>query len=211
MNVEAQKTVDAARLVKNSIRLFTAETISKLIALGIQIVAARYLGDKGFGTFAFGFSLTGILMILIDSGINTYLIREISRDPEKISNYLGNAFLLKRWLFATGILILSFMQVVTELDGDTQLVVWAIGLAMLINGYADTYIVVFRAFENMSLVSALMILQRGLFFLGGFTLLLLGYKVAPLSLAFLAAVLTTILALLINFSTRYKKCCRKSC
>ena len=60
MNVETQNTLDAARLVKNSIRLFTAETISKLIALGIQIVAARYLGDKGFGTFAFGFSLTGI-------------------------------------------------------------------------------------------------------------------------------------------------------
>ena len=185
MNVETQNTVDAARLVKNSIRLFTAETISKLIALGIQIVAARYLGDKGFGTFAFGFSLTGILMILVDSGINTYLIREISRDPEKIGDYLGNAFLLKGCLFATGVLILSIMQVATALDGDAQLVVWAIGLAMLINGYADTYMAVFRALENMSLVSLLMIIQRSLFFLSGLTLLLLNYKVVPLCLAFL--------------------------
>ena len=184
MNLETKDTVDAARVVKNSIRLFTAETISKLIALGIQIVAARYLGDKGFGTFAFGFSLTGILMILVDSGINTYLIREVSRNPQKVGAYLGNAFFLKGWLFISGILILAGLQSITSLDGDARLVVWAIGLAMLINGYADTYIAVFRAFENMGLVSMLMIIQRSMFFLGGLTLLLLDYKVVPLSAAF---------------------------
>ena len=187
MELKGNSTRTAERLVKNSIRLFTAETISKLIALATQIVAARYLGDKGFGTFAFAFSITGILTVLADTGINTLLIREISREPDKADNYLGNAFFLKAVLSLGILIILLALPAIFPLDEEARLVVWAIGLALLINGYSDTYIAVFRAFENMSLVSILMIIQRGMFFAGGMVLLLMDYKVVPLSLAFLGA------------------------
>jgi lipopolysaccharide heptosyltransferase II len=187
MELKKNNTSTAEKLVKNSIRLFTGETISKLIALATQIVAARYLGDKGFGTFAFAFSITGILAVLADTGINTLLIREISREPDKADNYLGNAFFLKAGLSVVILAMLLAMPNVFPLGEEARLVVWAIGLAMLINGYSDTYIAVFRAFENMALVSILMIIQRGMFFTGAMVLLLMDYKVVPLSLAFLAA------------------------
>lgn len=185
MDMETPGTETAARLVRNSIWLFTAETVSKLLALIIQIVAARYLGDKGFGVFAFAFAMTGILWVLADSGINTFLVREISRSPDHVEDYLSNAFVLKGGLSLTCVLFLVALPVFSSIDPEVRLVVWAIGLAMLINGYVDTYLAVFRAFEKMSLVSILMILQRGLFLVAGLTLLWLGYKVVPLSIAFL--------------------------
>ena len=174
------------RAVKNSIWLFASETLSKLLALATQIIAARYLGDKGFGVFSFAFSSTGILLIFADSGINMYLTREIARHPERSEACLNNALILKTGLTLAVVLILATIPWVSSFDRETGLVLWAIGLALLITGYSDIYISVFRAFEKMRLVSLLTVTQRVLFFVLGTTVLLLGYKVVPLALAFLA-------------------------
>lgn len=185
--METENIQTAQRVVKNSIWLFATEILSKLLALGTQIVAARYLGDKGFGVFSFAFSVTGILLIFADSGINTFLTREIARHPERPEDYLANALILKTGLTLAVALVLALIPWVSSFDRETGLALWAIGLALLITGYADIYISVFRAFEKMRLVSLLAVTQRVLFFIFGITVLSLGYKVVPLAFAFLAA------------------------
>ena len=48
-NNKQEKTSTAEKLVKNSAWLFLSEVLSKVTTLGIQIIAARYLGENGFG------------------------------------------------------------------------------------------------------------------------------------------------------------------
>jgi len=175
------------RVVKNSVWLLTAEMVSKILALAIQIAAARYLGEKGFGIFAFAFAATGILMIFADTGINQLLTREIARRPGRIGDDMGNAFTLKGVLSLAALAVLFGFPLATAMDPATRLVVWSIGVALLVNGYADIYIAVFRAREQMSLVAVLMMVQRGLFFILGLAVLLMGYRVTVFALAFLAA------------------------
>lgn len=185
MNTENIQT--AQQVVKNSLWLFAAETLSKLLALATQVIAARYLGEKGFGVFSFAFSVTGILLIFADSGINTFLIREIASRRERLDCYLKNALILKAGLTFAVALVLAAIPWVSSFDRETGQVVWAIGLGLLVTGYADIYISVFRAFEKMQLVSLLTIAQRAMFFVLGMAVLLMGYKTVPLALAFLAA------------------------
>lgn len=185
MNTENIQT--AQRVVKNSLWLFAAETLSKLLALATQVISARYLGDKGFGIFSFAFSVTGVLLIFADSGINTFLIREIASRRERLETYLKNALILKAGLTFGVALILAFIPLISSFDRETGQVVWVIGLGLLVTGYADIYISVFRAFEKMRLVSLLTISQRALFFIFGVAVLLMGYKTVPLALAFLVA------------------------
>ncbi|MFQ5673226.1 MAG: flippase [Nitrospinales bacterium] len=175
------------RVVKNSVWLVTAEMVSKLLALAVQIAAARYLGEKGFGVFAFAFAATSILMILADSGINHLLTREIARRPDRIGDDLGNALALKSGLSLIALAVLFGFPLATAMDPTSRLVVWSIGVALLVNGYADVYIAVFRAREQMSLVSILMMVQRCLFFILGLAALLMGYRVTVFSLTFLTA------------------------
>ena len=59
-NNKQEKTSTAEKLVKNSAWLFLSEVLSKVTTLGIQIIAARYLGENGFGVFGFAFIATGI-------------------------------------------------------------------------------------------------------------------------------------------------------
>lgn len=184
--MELEDAATAQRVVKNSIWLFLSETVSKLLALLLQIVAARYLGNKGFGIFSFAFSAAGILMIFADSGINIFLTRQIAREPDRLHDYLRNAMVLKGGLTLAVMAVLAAIPAVSSFDEETRLTLWAIGMGLLVNGYADLYISAFRAFEEMRSVSLLSMVQRGLFFLFGAAVLLAGYKTVPLAVSFLA-------------------------
>lgn len=184
----------AHRVLRNSAWLFSAEVLSKVLALGIQIIAARYIGAQGFGIFSFAFSVTGILMIFGDCGVNIFLTREIARNHERMVEYMDNAFLLKGILTSAAVLVLAFIPYVSKLDNEARWVLWAIGLALVLNAYAGIYVAAFRAFEQMPLVSILNIAQRALFFAAGLIVLLLGYRTIALAVVFLAVAVGAFLA-----------------
>lgn len=175
----------AQRLVKNSLWLFFAEALSKLTALGIQIIAARYLGDEGFGTFGFAFVATGVVLDFIDNGLKVFLTRAVSQKPELLGAFLYNIFALKLILTIFSVLLFSVAVTLMSMDHETLTVVVIIGFALVINGYTEMYLGVFRALEKMPLVSILMVFQRVLFFLFGLYVLVSGHGVVAFSNAFL--------------------------
>ncbi|HIN88582.1 MAG TPA: flippase, partial [Nitrospinaceae bacterium] len=72
MALEKNKEATSKRLVKNSIWLFGAEASSKFIGLATQIIAARYLGDKGYGNYSLAFALSGVFTVFLDMGLSIY-------------------------------------------------------------------------------------------------------------------------------------------
>lgn len=178
-------TEKAEKLVKNSIWLFGAEGLSKVIALMTQIFAARFLGGEGYGIFSFAFAATGAFIVFIDTGLAIFLTREVSRHPENSSAYLKNVLALKWKLsLVTGLALAGVLSMVS-LEQESLFSATAIGLALMISGYTEMYLAVFRAFERMRVVSILMVAQRVLFFVIGLAVLLWGGDVVLFSLAFL--------------------------
>jgi len=188
-----EKTAKARRLVKNSIWLFAAEALAKVIALLTQVLAARYLGGEGFGVFSFAFAGTGAFIVFIDTGLGVYLTREVSRRPESAPLYLRKVLTLKFRLSLITALVLTVAFFMASLQYESLLAAVAIGLALMVNGYTDMYLSVLRAFERMALVSVLMVGQRILFFILGMAVLLQGGDVVVFSSAFLAASLLILL------------------
>jgi O-antigen/teichoic acid export membrane protein len=182
---KSEKTENAEKLVKNSIWLFTAEGFSKVIALATQIFAARFLGGEGYGIFSFAFAATGAFIMFIDTGLSTFLTREVSRHPEKSATYLHNVFSLKWKLSLVTGLTLAFGLSMASLEQESLFSAIAIGLALMITGYTEMYLAVFRAFERMQVVSFLMVAHRGLFFILGLAVLLWGGDVVLFSSTFL--------------------------
>jgi len=180
-----EKTESAEKLVKNSIWLFTAEGFSKVIALVTQIFAARFLGGEGYGIFSFAFAATGAFIVFIDTGLGTFLTREVSRHPEKSATYLHHVFALKWKLSLATSLTLAFGLSMASLQQESLFSAMAIGLALMITGYTEMYLAVFRAFERMRMVSILMVAHRGLFFVLGLAVLLWGGDVVLFSATFL--------------------------
>ena len=65
-------------------------------------------------------------------------------------------------------LVLSGVYSWLPLDRETLYVMALMATAMILNGYSEIYLGVFRAFERMKLVASLMIIQRAVFFVIGF-------------------------------------------
>ena len=184
------------RLVKNSLLLVSAEAISKLTALLIQVIAARHLGSKGYGMFSYAFVGTGVLLNFVDHGFRVYTTREISNDFTRAKSILKNIIFLKKIITTISIVIISTAYTIIPLDSKDLQVIFLISIAMIVDGYSEINLGVFRAFEKMKEVSILMISQRALFFItGGLGILFLDFGIVQFSSAFL---LTTTLFFLIS-------------
>ena len=66
------------------------------------IACARELGETGFGDFMFAISFTTVLFMISGFGTEELLAREVSRDRDRVHDYLSNVVALKAALSVAG-------------------------------------------------------------------------------------------------------------
>jgi len=103
----------------------------------------------------------------------------------------------------TGLLLAVGLSV-ASLELESLFSAIAIGLALMVNGYSEMYLSVFRSFERMRIVSILMITQRVLFFIFGLSVLLSGGDVALFSYAFLLVAVVLLIVTRFQMSVKQK-------
>ena len=86
---------EVKNLFKNSSWMMISQVITSICAFVWTILLARYLGVSDFGIMSFAISFSTIINILLDLGVNTYATRDISRDTDLASEYLGKLIPLK--------------------------------------------------------------------------------------------------------------------
>ncbi|MBW2970921.1 oligosaccharide flippase family protein, partial [Candidatus Woesearchaeota archaeon] len=79
---------------------------SALVAFLLNALVARYLGTEIFGRYSFVFAFLANFMVLSVFGIDTILVREMSRDALKAEKLIGNAVVLKLF-FSLAAMIIS--------------------------------------------------------------------------------------------------------
>ena len=86
---------EVKNLFKNSSWMMISQVITSICAFVWTILIARYLGASDFGIMSFAISFSAIINIFLDLGISTYATRDISRNNELASDYLGKLIPLK--------------------------------------------------------------------------------------------------------------------
>lgn len=177
-----------ARVAKNTGVVIIGKTISGLLIMAITILLARSLGANRFGIYCFVFAYLGFFAILMDLGVKTILVREISRDRTKANKFLGNAIVMKIILsvfaFVLACSVISFLKY----PFDTKLLVYIASLSFLVS-FSSLYEVIFQVDLKMkypALVNIMNVVMRLLLF---FYLI---YLKAPL-LWFVVAYIITLL------------------
>ncbi len=94
------------RARKNIVIKFISEALIRSLAFLFIIVAARFLGDRDFGQYSLAFFFAGLMTIFSDLGLNTVLIRDVSRDHHLLGRYAGNIFFIKI-MFSIGLLLIA--------------------------------------------------------------------------------------------------------
>jgi O-antigen/teichoic acid export membrane protein len=137
------------RARKNIGLKFVAEVLIRSLSFLFIIVIARYLGDRDFGHYSLAYFFAGLLTVFSDFGLNTVLIRDVSRDHRLLGRYVGNIFFLKI-LFSLALLILS--PGVLYLLGYSRELVCMILLSQLYlqgNHFLDFFIAITNGLEKM--------------------------------------------------------------
>jgi O-antigen/teichoic acid export membrane protein len=94
------------RARKNIVLKFLSEALTRSLAFLFVIVTARYLGDLDYGHFSLAYFFAGLLTIFSDMGLNTVLIRDVSRNHLLLGRYSGNILFIKI-LFSFVLLLIS--------------------------------------------------------------------------------------------------------
>ena len=129
------------QVICNTGWLVADNLLRMLIGLIVGIWVARYLGPASFGELNYALALVGMFSVIASLGIDSNIIRDLVREPDKQSEILGTAFRLK----IAGALISTIVCVVTVsvLRPQYPQTIWLV--AILSAG------IVFLAVETISL------------------------------------------------------------
>ena len=128
--------------------LMISQIVASICGFIWIILMARYLGVSQYGIYAFATSFTGILLITMDLGISTHIVRHIATDYESAPKYLGNAIPLKCF-FALGSFILSLIILILMKANELTIIITLLfTIEMIFKSYINLINGSFQAFEE---------------------------------------------------------------
>jgi PST family polysaccharide transporter len=110
----------------NSLWLLGDRVLRMSVGIFINVWIARYLGPEQFGLWSYCLSFAGLFVVFSNLGLDTIVVRELVRHPEKEALILGTAF----WMRVVAGLItflITLLAIFFVRDGDV-LTLWLVGL-----------------------------------------------------------------------------------
>lgn len=139
----------AARVTKNTGVIIAGDVVNKATGLIMLIYLARYLGSTEFGRYSFIFAFIFLFGILADLGVNTIVVREISRDRSIAEKMLGNALLIKIFLSVAAIFLSLSTINLLNYPESTKILVYIASFSLFISSLTGIYGSIFRVLLEM--------------------------------------------------------------
>jgi O-antigen/teichoic acid export membrane protein len=136
-------------LARQVARNTAAQAAGKAAVLGIGAasiaITTRYLGAAGYGSFALAFALLQMVGVLSDAGLTAVVVREISREPRRTAELVGNALALRLLLGLGVVAAAALVALVMPYSPDTRLAVLIAGVPFLLGVAGASIAAVFQA------------------------------------------------------------------
>ena len=155
------------RIFKNTLSLTISKILGDLATFLFLIYFARVFGTSFFGQYAFAMSLGGFLSILVGLGLNTLVIREISKDKSQDSKYMGNMLATQSALAIISWGLIALIVLLSNFDNDTKLITLSIGAYQILYKLTQLIQSQFRAHEDMEYSAFLEIYHKVIILLFG--------------------------------------------
>ncbi len=150
----------ARRILANAGWRALSDVGSKLVTLLLYAVMARELGEASFGVFVFALAFVMLVTTLANFGQDGILTREVARDRNLIHRYFANTLALKLAVAGPALALALAVAWAIGMDGETRLVILFIGIATVVEALIQTCFAAYQAFEQLSLMPAVVITQR---------------------------------------------------
>lgn len=174
------------RALRNTGVRALGEIVGKLASLALFAVLARRVGAAHFGVYVFALAWGEVAATPVGLGIDRYLLRRIARDRTSLDDFFMNAMALKLGRAAAVMALTVAAVLALGYRHEKALTVCLVTAGVLVETLSRSHVSTFNAFERSELVAATVVAQRFAAAALGLALLLAGYGVVAVSLAFLA-------------------------
>jgi O-antigen/teichoic acid export membrane protein len=121
----------------------------RAVMLGIGLVSiaviTRYLGPDDYGRYTLALTYMQLFAVLADVGLFTIVVREISRDPSRTEELVGNTLTLRLLLSAAVIALAAAISLLLPYDPDVRTAILLAGLPLLFGMLNSTFVTVLQA------------------------------------------------------------------
>lgn len=149
-----------SRIARNTLTLMAAEIVNKVLALVLTIVIARWMGDVGFGQYAFIITLMMLFQILADIGLDGLVTREVAKEKNKTQAYLSSALFLK---FVLSVIACALLVVTAYLINKPIKVFYGsclAGITLIFTASANIFSAILNAHERLDIKAYLLVLSK---------------------------------------------------
>ena len=133
------------RVAKNTGVVIAGDLIFRMISLFVIIYLARYLGTVGFGKYNFVFAYLSFFGIITDLGLQTILVREMSRDASITPKLIGNAFIIRLILTIFAVVLSMIVITLMSYPADTTSYIYMAAFTLFFISFSDFYATIFQA------------------------------------------------------------------
>jgi len=124
------------KVLGNTGWLFGDKVLRMGVGLLVGVWIARYLGPSQFGQLSFAGSLIALFTSLASLGLESIVVRELVRLPEKQNEILGTTFLLRiTGAFLSYVLLNATIFIIRPDDELARLLVAILGLILIFNSF----------------------------------------------------------------------------
>ena len=114
-------------ILANTGWLFVDKVLRRGVGLFVGVWIARYLGPEQFGLWNFAIAFTALFGAFATLGLDSIVVRELVKNPERQNELLGSAFALK--VIGGAITLLIAIIAISLVRSGETLALWLVGLS----------------------------------------------------------------------------------
>ncbi|MBI2500853.1 MAG: flippase [Deltaproteobacteria bacterium] len=157
--------ISPRRILKNTTFLTVAFVTRKVIHLVAFSLIARYTGVQTTGLYFLLLSFAALFTSLMDFGLTPAMIREASKAPERLHDYLGNVLGLKVFLCVAASAAGFGLIHLLDYPDLTQRLVYLTTIYIVLDSLADTFYGCLRVHHRMEFEAKGMVVSHFLILL----------------------------------------------
>jgi O-antigen/teichoic acid export membrane protein len=187
----------ASRTVaKNASILMISQIITWSLAILLMVFLPRYLGVVAVGRFQLVNSLWAIAAMMIALGMDTFLTKEIARNPNSTGQLFGISVLLRAVMFVFGFGLVGLYAYLLSFPAETVQLIIIVGIATFFYQFSSACQAALQGLERMEYISLSDIASKAFITLVTIILLVMGYGVLAVGIVVVGG---AIISFLIQF------------
>ncbi len=125
-------------MIKNTLFIFAGRASNALFLFLLILVVSRQLGPALFGVFSFLTTVVVSASCFSNLGLDTWMVREVTKTPSQGKRYLSNILGLKIGTSMVTLVLVFLIFRMTDLPQTTLNLLWILSISLLFNTVSQT-------------------------------------------------------------------------